>query len=433
MSRRIALALFVVAAVLAPAVPAHAVTVAPALVIGGNFPDPDLLTVDGRWYAYATNTGGANVPVAVASSLRGAWTRSGDALPRLGAWARTGLTWAPDVSRRADGRYLMYYTARSTAIERQCIGAALADSPTGPFTPVGGAALVCNAAEAGDIDPASYVDTDGRRYLLYKSDGNAIGVPTVLYLQEVAADGVTFVGGRTELLRSGRADEAGVIEAPVLRRDGGRYVLFYSQGGYGGDGYAVGYATSGALRGPYTKAARPLISTASVNNTVRGPGGQDVVDGAVVFHGWVNNNTARSVYVADLGWDNGLPVVRGSRARYEAEAGVLVNCRVRSGAAGASNGQVAAYIDTAASYVEVSVHAPRAGTYTAYVGYAAGAGAAQHTLTVNGGAARVVDYPARGWDVWSQVAVDVTLNAGRNTLRLTHRTAFAEIDYVEIA
>ena len=96
--------------------------------------------------------------------------RGGGRRAVAGAWARGGLTWAPDVSQRADGRYLLYYTAHSIAINRQCIGAALASSPLGPFEPVGTGPLVCDAGDAGDIDPSSFVDTDGRRYLLYKND-----------------------------------------------------------------------------------------------------------------------------------------------------------------------------------------------------------------------------------------------------------------------
>nr|WP_176738482.1 CBM35 domain-containing protein [Micromonospora pallida] len=74
---------------------------------------------------------------------------------------------------------------------------------------------------------------------------------------------------------------------------------------------------------------------------------------------------------------------------------------------------------------------PRAGNYTAHVAYAAGYGDAQHTLTVNGGA-QVVTYPNTGWETWRQVQADVTLNAGFNTLRLTHRSRWAELDFVEV-
>src|SRR5947209_6758625 len=80
-----------------------------------------------------------------------------DALPTLPGWvAYDGGSgsydvWAPDVSRRDDGTYLLYYTARDTS-GMQCIGAATASTPAGPFAPVGTQPLVCNAPDHGDID-----------------------------------------------------------------------------------------------------------------------------------------------------------------------------------------------------------------------------------------------------------------------------------------
>ncbi|MFI0791188.1 family 43 glycosylhydrolase [Micromonospora rubida] len=415
---------------------AQAATATPSLAIASDFPDPDVVKFGSTYYAYSTNNGNGNVPVATATSLTGPWTRRADAMPALGAWANGGLTWAPDVSQRADGRYLLYYTARSRATGRQCLGAALATSPLGPFSAVGTQPLVCNAGEGGDIDAASFTDSTGLRYLLYKDDGNAIGQPTSLWLQQVAADGVTIQGGRVELLRSGRAEEAGIIEAPVLTKVGAQYVLFYSLGGYGGDGYQTSYATSTSLTGPYTKAYRSLMTTASLDSAVRGPGGADVVREAggdhIVFHGWINNYSARGMYVAALGWAGGYPVVRGSRVRYEAERGTLNHCAART-APDTSQGQVVAYIDYADSWVDVTVFAPRAGGYRAHVAYAAGYGDAQHTLTVNGANPQVVNYPNTGWDAWRQVGVDVTLNAGYNTLRFTHLSRWAELDFVEVA
>ncbi|GAA2365429.1 hypothetical protein Cme02nite_31540 [Catellatospora methionotrophica] len=415
---------------------AAAATAAPQLVIGSDFPDPDVSRFDGVYYAYSTNNGFGNVPVASATSLTGPWTRRGNAMPTLGAWASGGLTWAPEVFRRADGRYVLYYTARSRTVGRQCIGAALATSPIGPFTAVGTQPLVCNGGEGGDIDASSFVDSTGARYLLYKDDGNAIGQPTSLWLQGVAADGVTLQGGRVELLRSGLPEEAGVIEAPVLTKVGTQYVLFYSLGGYGGDGYQTSYATSASLTGPYTKAYRSLITTASVDGTVRGPGGADVIRDAagdsLVFHGWINNYSARGMYVAALGWAGGFPVVRGSRVRTEAERGTLNRCAIRSTTT-ASQGQAVAYIDYADSWVQLSVFAPRAGSYTVNVAYAAGFGDAQHTLTVNGGAPTTVNYPNTGWETWRQAPVGVTLAAGWNTVRLTYLSRWAELDYIEVA
>lgn len=409
--------------------------VPPKVVIDQNFPDPDVSKFGDKYYAYATN-GGKNLPVATSDTPDGGWAVSGtDALPKLGAWAQTGRTWAPDVSQRPDGSYLLYYTAHSINPDRQCIGAAVASQPEGPFEPVGDSPIVCPADEGGAIDASSFSDGD-KHYLIYKTDANAIGRPPVVYLQETTADGLTFVGDRREILRNDQDAERGILEAPVMVKQGGHYVLFYAAGEYWNDSYFTSYATSASLTGPFQKAYRPLITGASVDGAVNGPGGADVVRGTdgvdhIFFHGHVGDG--RSVYRADLGWANDYPVVRGSRVRYEGENGTLNNCQVRDNAAGASQGKVVAYIDHADSYVDIKVFTPSAGNHTVSVGFANGSvETASHTVTVNGTAAGAVSYPITGWDNWQQANVDVDLTAGWNTLRFGKGTAFTELDYVEV-
>ncbi|MEO3804539.1 family 43 glycosylhydrolase [Nonomuraea sp. B1E8] len=410
---------------------AASAAVPPSAIIEADFPDPDVIQAGSTFDAYSTSSRAGRIQVAAAPSPTGPWTVRGDALPDKPTWAGDGGFWAPDVTRRADGQYLMYFTGPSTAAKRMCIGAALSPTPLGPFRPLGDGPLVCDPAEGGDIDPSSFVDTDGTRYLLYKNDGNAVGEPAIIWLQQVAADGVTFIGPRRELIRNDRPEEAGVIEAPVLVKRPSQYVLFYSGGSYTGNSYFTSYATAPSLTGPYTKAYRPLMTTGTFDGAVQGPGGTDVLGDRVFFHGWVGN--ARWMYTADLGWAGDLPVVRGSRVRYEAERGTVNHAEVRTGAAGASQGAVVAKLDHADSWVDIRVFAPVGGDYTANVAYAAGYGDAQHTLTVNGSAPAIVDYPDRGWDNWTQVKAAVTLVAGWNTLRLHHLTRWAELDYVELA
>ena len=103
------------------------------------------------------------------------------------------------------------------------------------------------------------------------------------------------------------------MEAPTLVRHDGSYVLFYSANDYGGDTYATGYAVADRLTGPYRKADEPLLTSAG--SGITGPGGQDVVsgpDGAehLVVHGWDPAIVYRGVYLLDLGWRDGLPVVQ---------------------------------------------------------------------------------------------------------------------------
>lgn len=299
-------------AALVPTAPAAQAAAAPRLVIDTDFPDPDVVVADGALWAYATNAAGGNVQTASAPSPEGPWTRRADALPVLGDWARTGLTWAPEVSTPPAGGYVLYYTARDTASDRQCVGTAVSDTPGGPFTPVGDGPLVCPADEGGAIDATTFTDDDGTPYLLYKNDGNAVGVDTWIYLQQLTPDGLGFVGDRVPLLRQDRPEEGGLIEAPTLVKRDGSYVLFYSAGFYGDGSYFTGYATAPALTGPYTKSDEPLMNTE--NTGIVGPGGQDVIPGAdgdwLAFHGVLSEDPlVRGMYVTPLRWDGATPSI----------------------------------------------------------------------------------------------------------------------------
>lgn len=257
--------------------------------IDQDFPDPDVLEVGGTYYAYATNSAAANVQVATSTDLT-SWTVSTtDALPTLPDWTAPGKTWAPDVSQSSPGRFVMYFVAANVDPSVQCINAATSNSPTGPFAVSGSAALVCDPDQGGAIDPATFVDTDGTAYLVWKNDGNCCGLDTWLQIAPLSTDRLSLTGPPTRLIKQTLDWEGNLIEAPTLVRHGDRYVLFYSANDYGGDKYRIGYASAGSILGPYTKSSRPLLSTSSSGGRYVGPGGQDVVtraDGstALVIH-----------------------------------------------------------------------------------------------------------------------------------------------------
>ncbi|MGW0229198.1 glycoside hydrolase family 43 protein [Actinopolymorpha singaporensis] len=305
-------------ALLIPAAPAQGQPPSqpqPYLAIDHDFPDPSLLRAGERYYAYSTNADGRNMPVASAEGLYGTWTIAADGLPTLGSWASEGFTWAPDVTVLDDGSYLVYYTARHTASGRQCIGAARSTSPGGPFEPVGDSALICPTEEGGAIDAATFVDADGDRYITYKNDGNAIGQPTYLYLQRVAANGTTLIGEPVRTMQNDPNVEGGLIEAPFLVRHQSRYYMFYSYGQWWNETYTTAYAVASSLAGPWTKATEPLMTTRSLKGSAIGPGGASfLTEGrqgeVVVFHGVRNTPSFhRAMYVARLKWNGATPVV----------------------------------------------------------------------------------------------------------------------------
>ncbi len=276
-------------------------------VLDDDFPDPDLLEVDGTYYAYATNGNNRNVRVATSTDLV-TWEEQPDALPDLPTWVIPGKTWAPEVTEIAPGSYALYFTATNYRPTLQCIGVAAATDPLGPFTVVGESMLVCPEDEGGAIDASTFLDEDGTRYLLWKNDGNCCELDTWLQLSPLSADGLTLTAAPTKLVKQDQEWEGNLVEAPTLVREGDTYVLMYSANDYGSDAYTVGYATATAATGPYTKDPEPLLASDDLDGSYLGPGGQDVVEGPdgedrIVFHSWYGDFTYRAMNTAPLRWE----------------------------------------------------------------------------------------------------------------------------------
>ncbi|MFB7369520.1 hypothetical protein ACFC0D_06730 [Streptomyces sp. NPDC056222] len=186
------------------------------------------------------------------------------------------------------------------------------------------------------------------------------------------------------------------------------------------------------------------MTTESFAGAIGGPGGQDVVTGPggkdrILFHGYGADRSRRVLYVADLGFADGRPVVRGSKVLHEAELARVHRATVRD-ARKASGGRAVGYIDHPDSFVEFRVFAASSGPHTLTVRYGNGSldasgapAAATHTLAVNGAAAGAVDYPYTGWDEWKSREVPVDLRAGWNTVRLSKGEHHTELDAVEVA
>jgi len=268
--------------------------------------------VDGTWYAFATASGGKNMQAASAPAPEGPWTYiDSDLMPSVGSWTDGLNTWAPDVrvirsgggdGSSSDAKYVVYYSgelANNSALH--CIGAATSQSGSilGPYEPQT-EPFACPYDQGGAIDPSGYWDEEsGRRYVLYKTDGNAIGhggecnngvapqVPTPIMLQEVDAnDGITKIGSARQIFD--RIDDDGpLVEAPNLVRmaDSGVYVLFYSSHCWVDPLYSVSYATADSVEGPYTRGGKVIQSGDNFNLTAPG-GATGLEDGAgwMVFH-----------------------------------------------------------------------------------------------------------------------------------------------------
>jgi arabinan endo-1,5-alpha-L-arabinosidase len=288
-------------------------TLAP-FAIDQDFPDPDVLQADGEYIAFATNTGAVNVQAGTSDDLAEWNVSPDDALPQLPAWASRGRTWAPDVSALATGGYIMYFVAQDSGSNKQCIGVAVAADATGPFAPVEGDPLVCPLSEGGAIDPATFTDDDGTKYLVWKTDGNCCALDTWIELAPLTADGTQLAGAPTKLFKQTEAWEGNLVEAPDLVKHGSKYYIFYSANDYASENYAIGVASASAITGPYTKESSPVLSTDSSGGRYLGPGGEDVVStpkgDVLFFHGWNDLMMYRGMYDVPLEWKGDKPSVK---------------------------------------------------------------------------------------------------------------------------
>ena len=281
-------------------------------VLPYDFADPDVVEIGGRFYGYATNGGGGNVQLIRSADLVH-WEWLGDALPSLPPWASPGRTWAPAVLPRP-GYAVLFYAARERASGRQCIGAAFAPRPEGPFVDGSARPFLCQHERGGSIDPSAFVDGDGRGYLLWKSEDETVGGRATLWSAPLAASGLALAGSPHALVAADRAWEHGTVEGPAMARAAGGYHLLYSGSSWSGPDYGVGHARCAGPLGPCRKSADgPFLR--SFGDAV-GAGGAEVLPGPggqawLVFHAWtaphVGFPNRRTLRLAALDLSEGVP------------------------------------------------------------------------------------------------------------------------------
>jgi hypothetical protein len=288
-------------------------------------PDPGVLDVASTHSEYFVFSTGDRFPMLRSPDLVN-WTPAGRAMQARPDWAvPTGdwNPWAPSVIER-DGAcpgssgprcFVLFHVSRHGALvpPTNCIGVAVSPQPDGPYRELGPLTFTGGGVDTsgrppgcGDdagysnIDPAPFVDGDGRAYL-YLSTGRRCETPApgvvcpwdrTISVIPLASDLLTASGPRLPLFEAESAGwEVGsfgpVVENPWPVKSGSTYVLLYSGGAYTGR-YGMGYATSSSPTGPFVKSGgNPILAEAA---GVLSPGGGMLATGPrggswLVYHG----------------------------------------------------------------------------------------------------------------------------------------------------
>jgi beta-xylosidase len=289
--------------------------VRPALA--ADFPDPDVIRVGSTWWAYATGSSLVNLQ-ARSSPDMATWSAPVDPLPTLPAWATQGFTWAPAVTATATG-FVMYYSVRDANYGRQCLSVASSLVPSGPFVDSSAGPITCQTGVGGSIDPEPFTDSDGARYLLWKSEDNALGRASRIGVQRLAEDGLSVTGDRPRLLTATASWQAGVVEGPTMIAADGAYYLFYGANHWDTSGAGIGYALCASPMGPCRDESWPHPWLGS-SPDAWGPSGPDVFTGPdgrawIAYHAWSDKPEAgkpgshRQLWISPLTFVNGEPVI----------------------------------------------------------------------------------------------------------------------------
>lgn len=237
-----------------------------------NLSDPAVLPVGSTYHVYGSNLlvqgSPVRIPVRTVTDLTrtypltgtGSWdSATAEALPTRPAWTNPTSTdfWAPTVGRFGS-TYVMFFAARRPGISGgndQCIGRAVASTPTGPFTPDGtpftcGVVTSTSPNGGGALDPEVFTAPDGSRYLLAAFSDTSQPIRVVpLDAAGQAAGAITVLAGIDF------AWEYPFIENPsMVATPAGDLLLAYSAGDWRTGSYTTATARCAGPFGPCTKA-----------------------------------------------------------------------------------------------------------------------------------------------------------------------------------
>lgn len=246
-------------------------------IVPGYFADPTIEKFGNTFYLYATTdgNGGGQGPATVwVSSDFVNWIL----VPMN--WPTTPYYWAPDVIRRPDGRYYLFYNQPCNTF------AGVSDSPIGPWTPLTpGEGLVIPDQFVKNVitlDTQLFEDKDGTLFGywgtwgIYPNSGCGFGV--------FNPDMKSFA--RTGMIPNTQARD--FFEAPFMIERNGVYYFTYSSGSCHDASYRVQYAVGRKPEGPFSMGPNNPILATTADGRIHGPGHHSILqlgnDYYIVYH-----------------------------------------------------------------------------------------------------------------------------------------------------
>jgi beta-xylosidase len=326
--------------------------------------DPFVLFTKGSYYMYGTGRAADRGFSAYSSKDLVNWKPEGQvyAYNNKNGWSDPntpwdGAYWAPEVYE-VKGKYYLFYSAQwkvnpAKEMENFKIGVAVSDKPTGPFVDIAPKPLFDPGYPI--IDANVFFDTNGKSYLYYSRAAYKHPVESEIanqarkngkykeieeswvYGVELKPDFSGVKGQPVLLLRppvklkdkqaaweslsvtTGEVNRRWTEGSVTFKKDG-LYYIMYSANHFGGEHYAVGYATSRAPLGPYKKADENpilhknidkggIVSGTGHNSIAYSPDGKEMY---CVYHGrTVATGTERVVFIDRMKVENGKITVYG--------------------------------------------------------------------------------------------------------------------------
>lgn len=290
----------------------------PTPAFDGDAPDPAILKVGARYYAYTTGTTWGNrIGVLVSDRPDSGWrtvtgrSYGSTALPRIPDWQAPDSQWAPGAFFW-NNQYVLFYTAKVKATGRHCISVATSARPEGPFVDWSTKPLICQMELGGSIDPQPFIGIDGQPWLHWKNNDEFSDAVSRVWAAPLTANGTGLAFWGTEVMAKNtqRYPWQTTVDNPQMVYVDGVHYLFYTSGYWGDHTYREGSAICAGPTGPCISHPNPILSA---YGSVVGTGGGSVFHDDrggwwMSYHAWSSDCTnygcggKRRLYVAPLQW-----------------------------------------------------------------------------------------------------------------------------------